>query len=74
MRTTIDIPDELHRELKAKAALEGRTVRELVIGLIEADVRRDVVKGKRVNLPVIKSKRKGVFNLTREQIDEAMFG
>jgi len=30
MRTTIDIDDALYRELKAKAALEGRTVRELL--------------------------------------------
>ncbi len=30
MRTTIDLPDDLYRQLKAKAALQGRTVRETV--------------------------------------------
>jgi hypothetical protein len=35
MRTTIDLPDDLYRALKARAALRGVTVRELVRGLIE---------------------------------------
>lgn len=30
MRTTIDLPDDIYRQLKARAALEGRTVRETV--------------------------------------------
>lgn len=29
MKVTIDIPDELYRQLKAKSALEGRPVREV---------------------------------------------
>ncbi|MEZ5362718.1 MAG: CopG family transcriptional regulator [Bryobacterales bacterium] len=74
MRTTIDIPDELHRELKAKAALKGRTVRDWVVDLIREDLKPTRMGGKRVQLPLIKAKRKGVFNLTREEVDEAMFG
>ncbi len=35
MRTTIDLPDELYRTLKARAAISGVTLRELVQGLIE---------------------------------------
>ena len=31
MRTTLDLPDELMRHLKARAALEGRSLRELVL-------------------------------------------
>ncbi|MCB1326161.1 MAG: hypothetical protein H7A21_05120 [Spirochaetales bacterium] len=31
MRTTIDIPDELFREIKARAALEGTTLKEYVV-------------------------------------------
>ena len=34
MRTSIDIPDDLFRHLKTRAALEGTTLRELVLGLI----------------------------------------
>jgi hypothetical protein len=34
MRTSLDIPDDLFRHLKTRAALEGTTLRELVLGLI----------------------------------------
>jgi hypothetical protein len=33
MRTTLDIPDELYRQVKARAALLGRTVREVTTEL-----------------------------------------
>ncbi len=33
MKATIDVPDELYRRVKAKSALEGRTVREVTIEL-----------------------------------------
>jgi len=33
MKATIDVPDELYRQVKAKSALEGRTVREVAIEL-----------------------------------------
>ena len=33
MKTTIDIPDDLYRRVKAKSALEGRAVREVTIEL-----------------------------------------
>jgi hypothetical protein len=35
MRTSLDLPDPLFKHLKARAALEGRTLRDLVIELIE---------------------------------------
>jgi hypothetical protein len=33
MKATIDIPDQLYRQVKARAALEGRAVREITIEL-----------------------------------------
>lgn len=33
MKATIEIPDELYRRVKAKSALEGRTVREVTTEL-----------------------------------------
>jgi hypothetical protein len=33
MKATIDIPDELYRRVKARTALEGRTVREVTTEL-----------------------------------------
>lgn len=41
MRTTIDIPDELYRSLKARAALSGVPVREVVMHLIGLGLRSD---------------------------------
>jgi plasmid stability protein len=35
MRTSFDLPDPLFRHLKARAALEGRSLRELVVSLLE---------------------------------------
>lgn len=39
MRTTFDLPDELMRHLKARAALEGRSLRDLTLELIERGLR-----------------------------------
>src|SRR5512137_2738729 len=36
MKTTIDIPDDLYRRVKAKSALEGRAVREVTVDLYRA--------------------------------------
>ena len=35
MRTTLDLPDALFRDLKIKAAAEGVTLKELVTGFVE---------------------------------------
>jgi hypothetical protein len=35
MRTSLDIPDPLFRHLKSQAALEGSTLRDLVLTLLE---------------------------------------
>lgn len=35
MKATIEIPDELYRQVKAKSALEGRAIREVTIDLYQ---------------------------------------
>jgi hypothetical protein len=35
MRTSLDFPDALFKHLKTRAAQEGRTLRDLVIELVE---------------------------------------
>lgn len=35
MKATIDIPDELYRQVKARSALQGRAVREVTVELYE---------------------------------------
>ena len=44
MKATIEIPDELYRQVKAKSALEGRAIREVTIELYEAWVRQEGLK------------------------------
>jgi hypothetical protein len=41
MKTSIDIPDDLYRRVKAKSALEGRAVREVASELFAAWVRSE---------------------------------
>jgi hypothetical protein len=36
MKTSIDLPDELYRQVKARSALEGKTVREVATSLFAA--------------------------------------
>jgi hypothetical protein len=33
MKTTLDLPDDLYRQVKSKAAMQGRAVREVTIEL-----------------------------------------
>lgn len=58
MRTTIELPDELYRALKARAALSGVTMRDLVRryleqGLKQPGVPSDTRPGQRQPPPVI---------------------
>ena len=58
MRTTIDLPDELYRALKARAALNGVTVRDLVRRYVEQGLQQpstpaDPRPGRRQLPPVI---------------------
>jgi hypothetical protein len=42
MRTSFDLPDELYRTLKSRAAIDGLKVRELVIRYLEQGLQRPV--------------------------------
>jgi hypothetical protein len=39
MRTTIDIPDALFRRAKATAAMEGKSLRQIVVAALESQLR-----------------------------------
>jgi hypothetical protein len=71
MRTTIDIPDETYRDLKVKAAREGKPLRLIVLRGIQRELedgeKRDIRK---LKLPLIRSSEPGTLALTNEQIDE----
>jgi hypothetical protein len=70
IRTTVDIPASLYRKLKAQAAAQGRSIRELIL----LGVRITLVEGirprpRRVKFPLIDSDGPKV-DLTNEQIYE----
>lgn len=44
MKATIEIPDELYRQVKAKSALQGRAIREVTIELYQAWVTEQSVR------------------------------
>ena len=56
MRTTIDIPDETYRKLKVKAAIEGDTLRQIVLRAIQAEIEQTGTEpARRITEPTLKS-------------------
>ena len=71
MRTTVDIPDSLYRQLKSKAAGEGRTVKELILRSVETELQAKPRRHPRfVSSPLVRSKRPGTLVLDNEKIFE----
>jgi hypothetical protein len=71
MRTTLDLPDDLFRQVKAKAAMHGTSLKDLLARYVESGLRQSAQPTsqppRRSNLPVIRAKRKRVIpNLTSE--------
>ena len=70
VRTTVDIPTPLYRKLKAQAAEQGRSVRELILLGVRATLAQSKrPRSKRVKFPLIVSDGPKV-NLTNEQMYE----
>ena len=70
----MDIPDPTYRQLKAKAALRGCSVKELILRGVEVELngeKQGQPKG-RVALPLIKSKRRGWLRLSNKAINEIL--
>jgi hypothetical protein len=42
MRTTLELPDSLFKHLKTRAAMEGSTLRDLVVQLVERGLQAPV--------------------------------
>jgi hypothetical protein len=74
MRTTIVIPDELFRAAKAKAALEGRKLKDLIIEGLQQVVAQPAPKKRKlrtVKFPLIEGK-KGGRVITNEAVKTAI--
>jgi hypothetical protein len=44
MKTTVEIPDALYRQIKARAALHGQTIKDFLVDAVRAKIAND--KGK----------------------------
>ena len=69
MRTTVDIPDAIYRELKTRAAAEGGTVKQLLLRGAE-NVLREPARKKvpRLSEPPFNKGKPGSLHLTNEMI------
>jgi hypothetical protein len=70
MRTTLDIPDPIYRELKSEAALEGRSVKELVLSRITRSPHNSPDSLQKIQFPAIKAKKPGSLKLGAEGVYE----
>ena len=71
MRTTVDLPDALFRELKAAAARRGASLKDVLRAAVEREIRTAERKaGRRVKFPLLASKRPGSLDLTNAEIED----
>ena len=78
MRTTIDIPDDLFRQTKAIAALQGSSMKDLIVGALQREVsQRKPARAKsdathRVKLPLIRNWKGPRLDLTNFDFDDLL--
>lgn len=71
MRTTVDLPDPLFRQVKSVAALRGSTLREFIQEALQRALTSDKrVRRHRVRLPLVRSKHPGALRLTNADIED----
>ena len=75
MRSTVDLPDPLFRQVKANAALRGITLRDFFLSAVQRELaNREVPQRRRVEPPLIRSRRPGKVALTNAQIEDLLAG
>jgi len=74
MRTTIELPDELLARAKSTAALSGISLRQFFIDAVRDRLTPAKPKVRKAPPAIGDAHAPRMEPLTREQIDEAMFG
>ena len=73
MRTTVDLPDELFRDLKLKSAREGVTLKQLILTALESPLHAAPgPKPRRIRGPLIHCKSKHPIALTNAEIEDLL--
>ena len=71
MRTTVDLPDPLFRELKAVAARRGDSLKNVIRAAVESELRKAEGRPRRrVKFPLLSSSDPGRVDLTNAEIEE----
>ena len=73
MRTSVELPDPIYREMKIRAANEGTTIREIILEGVTMRLRGEsttAARGDRPRFPVIRSRNPGSLKLAEEGIYE----
>jgi hypothetical protein len=73
MRTTVDFPDPLYRELKVRAASEGTTMRAMILEAVALRLGSSCAvpcQGDSPRFPVIESRKPGSLKLGAEGVYE----
>ena len=74
MRTTVDIPDGMYRQLKSRAAREGSSTRALILKAVKEVLKAERPKaGRSVSLPIVRSRRPGTVALDNATIYDLAF-
>jgi hypothetical protein len=69
MRTTVDIPDTVYRELKTRAAAERGSVKQLLLRGAESVLREPLKKKvRRLEAPLLNAGEPGSLHLDNESI------
>lgn len=69
MRTTLDIPDEIYRRLKVKAAVKGETFRQIALrGFLREIDEQAPTPLPRLSEPILKSYAPGSIDIDNERI------
>jgi len=74
VRITIDLPDDIFRQMKALAAHRGVSLKQLLLTAVEKELSTDhgYDDDYRVTLPILDSKELGTLNLTNADIEELL--
>ena len=73
MRTTLDIPDPIYREIRVRAAREGKTMREIILDGVAMRLQTEKItpkQGGRFRFPIVQSKNPGSLRLGEEGVYE----
>jgi hypothetical protein len=72
MRTSVDMPDAMFRDLKVLAAHRGVTLKVLICEAIQKEIQGKPASGYRVTTPLVPRKGRGKIDLTNAEIEDLL--